>query len=381
MTIANPFGKGVRNLLCEAPEGPFRQKVPDTFTKPLPFANAKLTRRRMMGSLAACCVATTRTIRAADPATATWITHETTAAIDLGLAYLASRQNDDGSLQGTSYGRNVGVCGLVGMAFLAQGSTPRRGPYGRQVRSCVDYLLSHAEPSGFIVAPGSVSHGPMYGHGFATLFLTQVYGMSRQPGLRSKLAKAIRLIIDTQNDDGGWRYQPQKLDADLSVTICQIMALRAARNVGFFVPNETIERCVDYVKRCQNSDGGFRYMLEPGPSAFPRSAAGVVALYSAGIYNDDVVSGGLAYLQQHIPAASDRQREGHFFYGHYYGAVAMWYAGGEYWRRWYPAIRDALLVRQSSDGGWLDAVGPEYGTAMAAIILQLPKNCLPIFDR
>jgi hypothetical protein len=199
--------------------------------------------------------------------------------------------------------------------------------------------------------------------------------------LRSKLAKAIRLIIDTQNDNGGWRYQPQKLDADLSVTICQIMALRAARNVGFFVPNETIDRCVDYVKRCQNSDGGFRYMLEPGPSAFPRSAAGVVALYSAGIYNDDVVSGGLAYLQQHIPAANDRQREGHFFYGHYYGAVAMWYAGGEYWRRWYPAIRDALLVRQSSDGGWLDTVGPEYGTAMAAIILQLPKNCLPIFDR
>ncbi|MEA1951355.1 MAG: 3-hydroxyacyl-CoA dehydrogenase NAD-binding domain-containing protein, partial [Planctomycetota bacterium] len=24
--------KGVRNLLCEAPEGPFRQKVPDTFS-------------------------------------------------------------------------------------------------------------------------------------------------------------------------------------------------------------------------------------------------------------------------------------------------------------------------------------------------------------
>ncbi len=28
-------GKGVRNLLCEAPEGPFRQKVPDTFSGPV----------------------------------------------------------------------------------------------------------------------------------------------------------------------------------------------------------------------------------------------------------------------------------------------------------------------------------------------------------
>ena len=29
---AGKAGKGVRNLLCEAPEGPFRQKVPDTFS-------------------------------------------------------------------------------------------------------------------------------------------------------------------------------------------------------------------------------------------------------------------------------------------------------------------------------------------------------------
>ena len=150
-----------------------------------------LTRRRCLaGALAACCVATTRTIRAAESAATTWITSKTTAAIDRGLAYLATRQNDDGSLQGTSYGRNVGVCGLVGMAFLAQGSTPGRGPYGRQVRRCVDYLLSHAEPSGFIVAQGSVSHGPMYGHGFATLFLTQVYGMSRQSTFSAEWAPA-----------------------------------------------------------------------------------------------------------------------------------------------------------------------------------------------
>ncbi|MBU4270841.1 MAG: phosphoribosylformylglycinamidine synthase [Planctomycetes bacterium] len=30
-----PLGKGVRNRLCEAPEGPFRQKVPDTFSEPI----------------------------------------------------------------------------------------------------------------------------------------------------------------------------------------------------------------------------------------------------------------------------------------------------------------------------------------------------------
>jgi squalene cyclase len=60
----------------------------------------------------------------------------------------------------------------------------------------------------------------------------------------------------------------------------------------------------------------------------------------------------------------------------------MWHAGGEYWARWYPAIRDALLARQSDDGSWVDtSVCTEYGTAMATIILQMPNNYIPIFQR
>ena len=72
----------------------------------------------------------------------------------------------------------------------------------------------------------------MYGHGFATLFLAEVYGMHPDPDLRQKLVKAVKLIINTQNDEGGWRYQPERREADISVTICQVMALRAARNAG-----------------------------------------------------------------------------------------------------------------------------------------------------
>ena len=97
----------------------------------------------------------------------------------------------------------------------------------------------------------------MYGHGFATLFLAEVYGMYSDPTIREKLTRAVELIINTQNDEGGWRYDPKRNEADISVTICQVMALRAARNAGVFVSNETIDACVDYVKRSQNPDGGF----------------------------------------------------------------------------------------------------------------------------
>ena len=221
----------------------------------------------------------------------------------------------------------------------------------------------------------------MYGHGFATLYLAEVYGMSPRDELRDKLSRAVELIVRTQNDEGGWRYQPRPEDADLSVTICQVMALRAARNAGIFVPRETIDRCVDYVNRSQNPDGGFRYMLSPGPSAFPRSAAGVVALYSAGIYEGREVERGLEYLGQFVPNRNVLATDAHFFYGHYYAAQAMWQAGGPRWQRWYPAVRDVLVERQQPDGSWPDTICREYGTAMACIILQMPNNSVPIFQR
>lgn len=303
------------------------------------------------------------------------------SAIDQGLAYLASRQNDHGSFGASGYSRNVAICALSGMAFTSAGSTPGRGPYGRQVNRCVDYLLSNTQDSGFIIYRSAASHGPMYGHGFATLFLSEVYGMAPQAELREKLGKAVNLIVNTQNDEGGWRYHPRRQDADVSVTICQIMALRAARNAGVFVPNETVDRCTEYIKQSQNPEGGFRY--QPGTaSQFPRSAAGVVALYSAGIYKGDEIDKGLKYLMKFVPhAGAMRGQDFHYFYGQYYAAQAMWHAGGNYWNQWYPAIREELVARQREDGSWQDPISPEYGTAMATLILQLPNNYLPIFQR
>lgn len=309
------------------------------------------------------------------------LTPETGHAINHGLAYLTSRQNDDGSLGSGGYSRNVAIAGLAGMAFVASGSSSGRGPYGRNIERCIGFLLDNTQDSGFIMVTGAASHGPMYGHGFATLFLSEVYGMTGRPDIREKLGRAINLIINTQNADGGWRYQPQRRDADISVTICQVMALRAARNAGVYVPNETIDRCIDYVKRSQNTDGGSMYMIHGGPSAFPRSAAGIVALYSSGIYQGDEISRSLEYLMTHLPRGEMFSHESHYFYGHYYAVQAMWHAGGQYWQRWYPAVRDSLIARQRDDGSWMDSINPEYGTAMAALILQMPNNYLPIFQR
>ena len=310
------------------------------------------------------------------------ITPATDTAIENGLTYLAASQHEDGSFASGGYRGNVAICGLAGLAFMAGGSTPGRGPYGENVTQCVQYLLAHTQESGFISAPGSVSHGPMYGHGFAALFLAECYGMSASDEIREKLGRAIDLIVNTQNTEGGWRYQPRRLDADISVTICQVMALRAARNAGIEVPNETIDNCIDYVRRSQNPDGGFMYMVSGGESGFARSAAGVVALHSAGVYEGTELGKGIEYLMKFLPGQGRSGAGGsYYFYGHYYAVQAMWRQGGEPWQKWYPAIRDELIGRQRTDGSWMSPISPEYATAMSCIILQVPNNFLPILQR
>ena len=311
------------------------------------------------------------------------ITPQTDRSIQAGLAWLSKQQNSDGSYGTGTYRGNIAVTSLAGLAFMASGSSPGRGPFGAQIDKALLYVMENTSPAGFIAVAATTTHGPMYSHGFGTLFLAEAYGMTHRPEIREKLQKAVRLIIDTQNFEGGWRYQPVRRDADLSVTICQINALRAARNAGIFVPKETVDNCIDYVKHSQNPDGGFRYMLLGGASSFPRSAAGVVALYSAAVYDAKEIEAGVTYLKQFMNEIKLGSRYSHYFYGHYYAAQAMWIRGGDDWGTWYPAIRDELVKRQAvaSGGYWSDTICNEYGTAMALIILQMPNSYLPIFQR
>ncbi len=305
-------------------------------------------------------------------------------AVNLGLARLASRQRPDGTFGAANDGTGAqsAVIALAGLAFMENGNLPGRGKYGLQVQRCVDAISRIAQESGLLVDQNA--QAAMYSHGFATLFLAEVYGMTGDERVKDLLQRAVRLIQKSQNPEGGWRYQPAPLDADISVTICQVMALRAARDAGVKVEKEIITRAIDYVRRCQNGDGGFSYMPGQGNSAFPRSAAGVAALYYAGIFEGDDILRGLDYLRQFKPggnAARGGEVNAHYSYGQYYAVQAMFLAGGNYWAEWYPAIRDELISRQDHvSGAWTGEVNEDYTTAVALIILQVPNRYLPVFS-
>ena len=125
---------------------------------------------------------------------------------------------------------------------------------------------------------------------------------------------------------------------------------------------------------------GARLFAIPGVRAFPRSAAGVATLYYAGISEGKQIDAGLAYVERFTPGKGAQADSPHYYYGHYYAAQAMFLAGGDHWGKWYPAIREELIARQGPDGSWTGEVSPEYCTAMALIVLQMPNRYLPVFS-
>jgi hypothetical protein len=342
------------------------------------------------------------------------------AAIRNGLKWLARHQQPDGSFKAhVGFKRNSGyavtktnaghpgVTALAGMAFLAGGHVPGRGLYGDQVKRVVKYLLKSVNPDGMIAANGT----RMYSHAFATLFLAEVYGMTGDAKVKRGLSRAVQFTWKCQNAAGGWRYLPFDQDSDMSITVCQVMALRAARNIGIKVPKESIDRAVNYVLRSavtgsRRDAGSFRYRFRtdvpvPTRSSYALTAAGLATLYMAGLYGDEDIQAHirdhrlepyirgaepprietiLGYLRSRY--ASTRPKHYFFYYGNYYAVQAMFNAGGKAWEDYFGRVQRDLVSWQRPDGSWpISSVGDTYATASACLILQVPYRYLPIFER
>jgi hypothetical protein len=333
---------------------------------------------RFLGSLLALLLAAAASLPAADAVET--IDPRAEAAIAKGLAFLVRVQRPDGSFGGT------GLTGAAVLGLMATGSVPGRGPQGDASARAVQAILAQAQSTGLLHGPGD-QHPPMYNHGLAALALAEVWGETADGRVRDALRRAVDLIVSTQNQRGGWRYQPKVADDDLSVTVMQLMALRAAKDAGMAVPKECIERGITYVKSCHNprnqgKDGGFAYIPGSG-SGFGRTGAGVTSLQVAGNYRASEVAEGVEYLLRFAPLGKEEVKE-HAYYGWYYATMGLYQAqsagswGREAWKRWYPAMVDHLCRQQRPNGEWGDGV---YPTSMSLLMLAVPYRCLPVYQR
>lgn len=293
---------------------------------------------------------------------------------------------------------HVGVTALALISLLAGGHLPDRGQYGQALQRGIDFVLSCAQDDGQITANGT----RMYSHAFATLFLAEVYGMTERADVKRTLQRSVDLICSSQNAEGGWRYRPFARESDMSITVCQVLALRSARNVGIHVPISHIRNAQNYVYRSAvrgnersyrfhghgsfGDDGGsFRYQnKEPTRATFPLTAAGVTTLYASGEYDNPIIRDALEYMDRQMPLFNEEWQDHYFYYyGHYYAVQAYYITGDPKWTKYFRTMKAQLLARQRPDGNWRCSTGPgdAFATAVATLVLQIPMQYLPIFQR
>jgi hypothetical protein len=236
----------------------------------------------------------------------------------------------------------------------------------------------------------------MYGHGITTLMLAEMLGMGADEKqdalLRERCRKGIELILRAQrmpkNDQnrGGWRYTPDTDQSDMSVTVWQTMALRAAKNAGMDVPKESIDLAVRYIKKLYDPSRG-----NPGAAGFGYSspgretsttAEGLLALQVCGDYTSDEVKGASDRLLRTGPK-TDKWH----FYTTYYFAQGMYQRGDKYAEAGRRQTMDMLLPLQQRDGSWLAIEAGErqggqvYATSLAVLALAVKNHYLPIYQR
>ncbi len=310
-----------------------------------------------------------------------------TASVDRALVFLAAKQLPDGRWD--SNGQNdPAITSLAVMAFLSAGHVPGEGPYRANVEKGVKWILSLIDRNGIITT--NVGTGEMYHLGICTMMLCEVSAMSdakTAKELRPKLEACVKRILQAQRQGkdlnrGGWRYNVEGADADLSITGWQLLALRAARNIGCDVPAERINMAVEFVLQCRDPrSGAFCYLPGSGAETKACTGTGILALELCGkdrhLSREALQAG--SYLIKH-PLTNNEQ---HHYYTTYYASQAMFQLGNNYWLAFRPNLHKLLLGSQQKDGSWLDldGLGPTFPTALAVLALTVEYRLLPLYQR
>jgi len=307
-----------------------------------------------------------------------------------GLDWVASTQSRLGHWSAIDGRYPTSMTALAALALLAEGSTTTQGRYAKHIRLAVDYLISRSRPNGLIGDPLRDDRYT-YGHGYSMLFLSQVLGeeedVSRRKELIDVLTRAVQFTGEAQTAAGGWGYVSAKDGNDFdegSTTITQVQGLRGCRNAGIPVPNEVVDKAIDYIRKCTLPDGGVQYSSKGGGGRPAISAAAIACLFNAGDYDSQYVPKLLKYCESNLADISN-QGFGHWHYAHYYYAQVKYREGGAEWDSYRDKVYLKLMAEVSDNGKYVrwnqGYIGPIYTTAINLTILQLENGALPIYQR
>ncbi|KKM24456.1 hypothetical protein LCGC14_1604900 [marine sediment metagenome] len=320
-------------------------------------------------------------------------------ARDKGLAWLAKNQSPDGSW-GKTY--TVAITSFACLSYLSESQEAFAGPHAKALVKGLAFLMK-TQKAGQWPHQG---HSWIHGQGFATLALSEAVGRTMfckaKPDLdikamRETVARAVKVIVANQSASGGWWYTPgSKRQHEGSTTVCAVQALVSAANFGVKVDEDALEKGFEYLKKCQNKDGGFDYQLDNSPNTTSMkegTAADVATLGLMRKFDYAVMMNGYKFLLKITPARISKERFP--YYGHFYGCMGMRLLGQEFksfrdkTAAYSAAVKKDVISWQDAQGAWplrgswwsSQSEQKAYGTAFATLLLSVDDGRLSIFNR
>ncbi len=324
------------------------------------------------------------------------------AAVERGLAWLASHQFEDGhwgihelhcqdhKCEGHgSFRSDSAATGLALLAFLGAGYTHESGKYQDVVERGLEWLTSHQKQNGDLFVDES-EFVWFYSHGMASIALCEAYGMTKDARLKQPAQNSLNFIVDSQHPEfGGWRYEP-RFESDTSVSGWQLMALKSGEMAGLHVPKTAYQRVGYWLDRVEADGSPGRFKYHPSkPVSLAMTAEGLLMRqYLGSKRTDSDLMAGAGYLKQRLPR--DEERDAYYWY---YATQVMFHMQGDHWSEWNGRLRDLLVSSQEKAGPvrgswgpkkpttakWGSAGGRHYVTCLNLLMLEVYYRHLPLY--
>jgi hypothetical protein len=316
-------------------------------------------------------------------------TPQSEGAVDKALAYLASTQEEDGrwdiAKHGGVAGHDVAATSFALLAFYGRGETHLDPDcqYHDAVKRGLHWLLEQGNAATGDLRGLKPQRNAMYDHGIASLALVEAYGVTKDTGLRSRAQAAIDFIVESQHEEGGWRYQPNER-GDLSVSGWMVMAMASGEMSGIQVPKKAWDGVANFLSIVSGGkDGGsYGYTDSPGKRRSGKRAMDAVGFFCAQLTGASPNSAKAFESALVVEEAGFRLDD---IYYAYYGTLAAYQHQGPVWKKWIGEMQKAFLGAQAGDGSWDPtgqhgkAMGKVIGTALVTLCLEAHYRYTPLY--
>lgn len=315
------------------------------------------------------------------------LTSASVESVRKGIEWLKRTEGRKGG-HGTDVSQpdDIGCSAMVGLALLADGSTPSQGPNKLHLRRIVNYLIGCVEamPKGNITTKSGTQLQNKIGSQahtfFALLFLSQICG---EIGIHKKtnqaVGKLVEAVVGSQSARGDWG---QESWAPTLGTVMGWTSLRSAHFAGFRVGGSPEKTAEHLMKQMQGSLRQREHWMH----SLYKNATGIRVLYAMGKENEEISKKAFENVLKLVTRDNTafNQAGGEEFLAFHLITETMLQKEGKDWETWFPKVRDKMLDVQNDDGCWTGhhcITSRTFCTAAACLVLSAPNRYLPISQK